>query len=155
MFAPYVPSSIEVVTKMLEVAQVKPEDVLYDLGSGDGRVLILAALQSGCHCIGIEQDTSLISLADFAIHHFNLKNNIDIIEDDYRYVDLSPASVVTVYLTRETTNDLRSKFKRELKCGSRIVSHEYELEGWRHEVILGVPTMPSPNRHRVILYKMS
>lgn len=154
MLAPYVPSSVEVVTKMLEVAQVKPKDVLYDLGSGDGRVLILAALQ-GCRCVGIEQDGSLISLADFAIKHFNLESKIDILQDNYYDVDLSSATIVTIYLTQETTNDLRSKFSRELKSGSRIVSHEYELEGWKHETIIGVPTMPAPNRHRVILYKMS
>lgn len=129
--APYVPSAPEAIRKMLEIAEAGPDDVLYDLGCGDGRILIVAVKEFGVKkAIGIEIRRDLVRKALENVRRMNLTDKIEIIRKDFFYVDISPATVVTLYLSYTGNIKLKEKLKRELKKGTRVVSHDFEIPGW-------------------------
>jgi len=127
---PYVPTPPEVVDRMLEIAQVKSGDVIYDLGSGDGRIIIQAAKRYGVKGVGIEIDADLVQKAKDNAFKEKVEHLVEFRAEDALKVDVSPATVVTLYMLPEFNAKLRPIFDKELKPGTRVVSHDFEIQGW-------------------------
>lgn len=128
---PFVPTPQEVVERMLQLAQVKKGDVVYDLGSGDGRIVITAAKKYGVRAVGFEIDPDLLRQSRESIRKEKLEHLAEIREQDILTVDLSPATVVTMYLLPEVNLRLRPNVLRQLKPGSRVVSHDFDMGDWK------------------------
>ncbi|MFP4228985.1 MAG: SAM-dependent methyltransferase [Salinivenus sp.] len=128
--APYVPSSESVVVRMLEVADVSEDDVVYDLGSGDGRIPITAAKEFGARGVGIEIDSALVADARARAREAGVEDKVRFRKGDMFNADLSDATVVTLYLWPEVNIRLRPKLLRELDPGDRIVSHDFQMGTW-------------------------
>ncbi|MGE3578949.1 MAG: cyclopropane-fatty-acyl-phospholipid synthase family protein, partial [Vicinamibacterales bacterium] len=126
----YVPTPPEVVDAMLALAKVGPGDVVYDLGSGDGRIPIEAARRHGATGVGIELDPSLVKLAKAGAEAAGVGKRVQFRQADIFKTDLSKASVVTLYLSPTTNLRLRDKLRRELAPGSRVVSHRFDMGDW-------------------------
>ena len=129
--APYVVSPQNVVDMMLEMADLKPGETVYDLGSGDGRILITAAQRYRAKAVGIEIEESLVKRSEERISRLGLQNRIRVIHADLRTVDLSPADVVTMYLMTGANESLKPKLESNLRPGTRVVSHDYRIPGWK------------------------
>ncbi|HXL09289.1 MAG TPA: class I SAM-dependent methyltransferase [Candidatus Bathyarchaeia archaeon] len=129
--APFVPSPQEVVDRMLELAEVSEGDLLYDLGSGDGRIVIAAARRYGARAVGFEIDPVLVTDSQRNIKEAGMEHLAEIREQDIRTVDFSPASVVTMYLYPGANLRLRAALMRQLKPGSRVVSHDFSMGDWK------------------------
>ncbi len=129
--APYVSSPVSVVDKMLEAAGLRGGETLYDLGCGDGRIVMAAAKGFGAKAVGIEISDALAKRARQQAESLGLQDRVKIITGDMMAVDVSPASVVSLYLMTEANDTLRPKLERELKPGSRVVSLEFKVRGWK------------------------
>lgn len=129
--APYVPSPQTIVDRMLEAAQIKPGETLFDLGCGDGRVLIAAAQRFRAKAVGVELSPKMAKLAKDQIQHANLQASAKVVEGNLLDVDLSSADVVTLYLLTESNSRLRPNLEKYLKPGARVVSHDFEIRGWK------------------------
>jgi len=127
---PFVPSPQEVVDKMVELGGVKPSDVVYDLGSGDGRIVIVAA-KRGAKAVGFEIDGDLVKQSRENIRAAGVQDSAEIRQQDILTVDLSQASVVTMYLLPDVNLKLRPNLLSQLKQGSRVVSHSFEMGDWK------------------------
>lgn len=132
---PYVPSPQEVVDKMLELAAVKKGDVVYDLGSGDGRIIVTAAKKYGVKAIGFEIDPDRIRESRENIQKAGVQSLAEIRQQDILTVDLSGASVVTMYLLPNVNMQLRPNILSQLKPGSRVVSHAFDMGDWKPDKI--------------------
>ncbi len=128
--APYVATPRKTARKMLEMAEVGPDDGVYDLGSGDGRLLWLAAQEFGARAVGVEIDPFRYAWTKLMIRFKGLGGQVDVIRADFCKVDLSSASVVTAYLLRDTNRKLMSKLEQELPPGSRVVSRKCIFPDW-------------------------
>lgn len=128
---PYVPTPQDVVEKMLEMVQVKKGDVVYDLGSGDGRIVVTAAKKYGVKAIGFEIDPERIKESHENIRKAGVENLVEIREQDIRTVDLSAASVLTMYLLPEVNLMIRPNIWKQMKPGSRVVSHDFDMADWK------------------------
>jgi len=115
---------------MLEMAEVKKVDVVYDLGSGDGRIVIRAAKKYGARGVGIEIDRPLVDLSRAKARDAGVAHLVEFYEQDALNVDLSQATVVTLYMLPEFNARLRPILAQQLKSGARIVSHDFDIEGW-------------------------
>jgi len=133
----FVPTPMPVVDGMLRLAGVGPKDVVYDLGSGDGRIVIAAA-KRGARGVGIELDPSLVAESTRAAKTAGVASRVQFIEGDIFRTDVSAASVVTLYLLSEINERLRPKLLRELKPGARIVSHRFRMGDWEPDRSLKV-----------------
>ena len=129
--APFVATPTSVVRQMLILAELKPDETLYDLGSGDGRAVIMAAKDFGATSVGVELRDDLTKRALTNINDLNLNDKTKIIQKDIFDVDLSAANVVFLYLTTSANERIKPKLESELKPGTRIVSHDYEILGWK------------------------
>jgi len=129
----YVPTPQEVVEKMLEVANVKKGDVLYDLGSGDGRIPVTAAKKFGIRAVGIDIDPERIREANENAKKNGVEGLVKFRNEDLFRADFREASVVTLYLLPDLNVKLRPKLWRELKPGTRIVSHQFDMGDWKPE----------------------
>jgi ubiquinone/menaquinone biosynthesis C-methylase UbiE len=129
--APFVQTPLEVAKKMLNLSQVKPGEVLYDLGCGDGRLIILAAKDIGAKSTGIELREDLVERAKTEIKRLNLEDKVKVIQGNFFDVNLSDANVITLYLTSSANERLRPKLEAELKPGTRVVSHDFKVPGWK------------------------
>ena len=132
--APFVPTPQEVVDRMLELAQVDHGDLLYDLGSGDGRIVITAAKRYGAKAVGFEIDHALVTRSQRNIQEAGVEALAEFAED-VRAVDLSPASVLTMYLYPGANLRLRAAIMRQLKPGSRVVSHDFSMGDWKPDLV--------------------
>jgi protein-L-isoaspartate O-methyltransferase len=149
--APYVSSPQEIVDRMLELADLKPGEKLYDLGSGDGRILITAVTRFKAKAVGIEISDDLVNSTDARIRRLGLDNDAQVIHGNFLDVDLSPADVVTLYLATYANEMLRPNLEKELRNGARVVSHEYAVPGWKPKL---VDKDPDRHGHVVFLYEM-
>jgi SAM-dependent methyltransferase len=127
---PFVPSPQEVVDKMITVAGVKKGDVVYDMGSGDGRIVIAAA-KKGARAVGFENDGDLVKESRENIRKAGVQNLAEIRQQDILTVDFSPATVVTMYLLPDVNLKLKPNLQKQLKSGSRIVSHSFDMGDWK------------------------
>jgi SAM-dependent methyltransferase len=128
---PYVPTPQEVVERMLDLAQVKKGDVVYDLGSGDGRIVVTAAKKYGVKAVGFEIDPQRIKESHENIKKAGVENLVEIRQQDIRTVDLAPATVLTMYLLPEVNLMIRPNIWKQMKPGSRIVSHDFDMGDWK------------------------
>lgn len=133
---PYVPTPQPVVDAMLEVAGVKPGDVLYDLGSGDGRIVVTAAQRFGVRGVGIDINPERIQEAEANARAAGVERLTDFRQEDIFKADFGEATVVTMYLLPSVNNRLKPKLLNDLKPGTRIVSHAFDIEGWDPERII-------------------
>lgn len=129
--APYVPTPNEVVIEMMKMAGVTKEDVVYDLGSGDGRIVIIAAKEFGARGVGVEIDPELIKESNENARLAGVSDRVNFIQKDLFQADLSDATVVTLYLLPEVMQKLQPKLLRELKPGTRIISHQFDMKEWK------------------------
>jgi cyclopropane fatty-acyl-phospholipid synthase-like methyltransferase len=136
---PFVPTPIEVVDKMLEMAEVQKDDVVYDLGSGDGRVVIRAAKKYGARGIGIEMDQLLLEKARKSAEAEGVGHLVEFRAEDALKTDLSPATVVTLYMLPWFNQAMKPNFQKYLKPGSRIVAHDFGIEGWKPDKMEKLP----------------
>ncbi|OJT27474.1 SAM-dependent methyltransferase [Archangium sp. Cb G35] len=133
---PYVPTPQPVVDAMLEVADVKPGDVLYDLGSGDGRIVVTAAQRFGVRGVGIDINPERVQEAEANAKAAGVERLTDFRQEDIFKADFGEATVVTMYLLPSVNNRLKPKLLNDLKPGTRIVSHAFDIEGWEPERII-------------------
>jgi predicted RNA methylase len=131
----YVPTPNDVVAKMLEIARVKASDVVYDLGCGDGRIVVTAAKKSGCQAIGFDIDPQRVREARANVKKNGVEKLVSIKQADIFKLDLSPASVVTLYLLPRLNVQLIPQLEK-LKPGSRIISHDFDMEGVKPEKVV-------------------
>jgi len=136
---PYVPTPQEVVVEMLKMAAVTPNDVVYDLGCGDGRIVITAAKVFGARGVGVDNDPNLIQQSNENARKAGVTDRVKFIEQDLFETDIREASVVTLYLLPELNLQLRPKLLRDLRPGSRIVAHEFDMGDWKPDRVGRVP----------------
>ena len=149
--APYVVSPQEIVDRMLELADLKPGEKLYDLGSGDGRILITAVVRFKAKAVGVEISDDLVNSTNTRIRRLGLDNDAQVIHGNFLDVDLSPADVVTLYLATDANELLRPNLEKYLKNGARVVSHDYAVPGWKPKL---VDKDPDIHGHLIYLYQM-
>jgi SAM-dependent methyltransferase len=135
----YYPTPPETVAEMLRLARIKKGDVLYDLGSGDGRIAIAAAKQFGIRAVGIEIDPKLVSEAQEKAKNEGVAELVRFRNEDMFRIDVREANVVTLYLSEKLNVLLRPKLLRELRPGSRIISHDFRMGDWKPEQTVRVP----------------
>jgi precorrin-6B methylase 2 len=128
---PSIPTPEPVVEKMLDLAHVKSGDVVYDLGSGDGRVVIMAAQKYGARAVGVEMMPDLCRSAQARIRSLGLADRASIVEGSVFHVDVSPATVVTMYFMTDSNERLRPNLEKYLKPGTRVVSNQFPIRGWK------------------------
>lgn len=138
---PYVPSPMHVVHKMIEAAQIKKGDILYDMGSGDGRIVIEAAKKYGIRGVGIDLNAELVAQARQNAVNEGVSHLVEFRAQDGLTVDISEATVVTLYMFKWFNNALRPKLQK-LKPGSRVVAHDFDIDGWTPTRVehIGPPT---------------
>jgi len=151
--APYVVSPQQIVDRMLEMADPKPGETVYDLGSGDGRILITAVQRYRVKAVGIEISDALVQSTTDRLQKLGLQTTARVIHDDFLRVDLSPADIVTLYLATDTNEILRPNLEKYLKPGARVVSHEYAVPGWKPKLI--DKDLPEARGHVIYLYQIS
>jgi SAM-dependent methyltransferase len=158
----YYPTPPETVDEMLRLAKITKGDVLYDLGSGDGRIPIAAAKQYGIRAVGIEIDPKLVTEAEEKARQQGVSGLVRIRNEDMFRIDVSEATIVTLYLSEKLNVLLRPKLLSELRPGSRILSHDFRMGDWKPEqtvrvpwgklyrtiYLWTVPTRPRPGKHR-------
>ena len=147
--APYAPTPEDAVSAALRLASLRKGELLYDLGCGDGRILITAARDFGARVIGFEIQHKLAEEARARIHDAGLEGMAVVLERDFFKEDLSEADVVFLYLTPSVTVALAEKLSRELKDGSRIVAYRYPVQGWTPGAI-----DLDPSGHSLFLYRL-
>ena len=153
--APFVASPLPVIRHMLQLAELKKDETFFDLGAGDGRTLIMAAKDFGARAVGVELREDLAQKAQTSIRENGLQDRITIIQSDMFTVDLRPADVVFLYLTTSANEKVKPKLETELKTGARIVSHDYEIIGWKPqktENFCENPKLGYPS-HTIYVYK--
>jgi len=128
---PFVPTSPEVVEQMLKLAQVKKTDTVYDLGCGDGRIVVMAAEKFGAHGVGVDIDPERIQEANENARKAAVTDRVRFIEKDLFEADIHDATVVTLYLLPSVNLKLRPKLLKDLKPGTRIVSHSFDMGDWK------------------------
>ena len=153
--APFVPSPNSVVEYMLKLADLKAGEVLFDMGSGDGRTVIMAAKTFGARGVGIEMREDLAKKAMGTIHENGLEDRVTIMNSNMFDINLSSADVVYLYLTTSANEKIRPKLESDLKKGARVVSHDYEIIGWQPEKVENFcenPQLGYPS-HTIYLYR--
>jgi hypothetical protein len=126
----FVPTRESVADEMLQLASVTSKDVLFDLGSGDGRIVMLAAQKYGARGVGIEIDPKLVAVAREVAKEGEVEGRVTFILGDLFEADISPATVVTIYLSPTVNVKLEPKLRKELRPGTRIVSHQFPIGTW-------------------------
>jgi cyclopropane fatty-acyl-phospholipid synthase-like methyltransferase len=136
---------------MLQLAQVSPADLVYDLGSGDGRIVIMAAQKFGARAVGVELDPDLYKQSAARIKELGLEQRAQILHDNMFKIDVHRATVVTLYLLTAVNERLRPLLEKQLRSGARVVSHDFQIPGWEAEKN---EEMISKNgiSHRIYLY---
>lgn len=133
--APFVQTPVEVAKKMIQLAALKPGQTLYDLGAGDGRLVIIAAQETGAHTVGVEMREDLVERARSEIKKLNLEERVQMVHGDFFSVDLKDADAVTLYLTTSGNERLRPKLEQELKKGAKVISHDFKVGNWKPSVV--------------------
>jgi SAM-dependent methyltransferase len=141
---PYVPTPPAVVDAMLDLARLRPEDYVIDLGSGDGRIIIAAARKYGARGFGVEIDKVLVAEANREAQRQGVAERAKFLDENLFVTDLSRATVLTMYLYPRLMLQLRPRLFAQLKPGARIVSHDFDMEGWRPDARVTVPVPEKP-----------
>ncbi len=153
--APFVGTPLPVVRHMLTLVDLKAGETFYDLGAGDGRTVVLAAQEFGARAVGVELREDLAKKALSTIQDLGIQDRVTIVQDDLFKIDLSSANVVFLYLTTSANDKVKPKLEKELNPGARVVSHDYEILGWkpvRTENFCENPKLGYPS-HTIYVYK--
>ncbi|MGB3860566.1 MAG: methyltransferase domain-containing protein, partial [Candidatus Aminicenantaceae bacterium] len=152
--APYVATPMSVVEKMLEMAELDKDDVLYDIGSGDGRIVITAAKKYGVHAVGIELDPQLIKQSRANAKAAGVENLVTFRMEDATKTILSGATVVTMYLLIESNEMMRPHLERQLNIGTPVLTHNYSIERWENKLVDYVSFKAEDDKeHSIYLYR--
>lgn len=146
--APYVASPQSIVDKMLEMAQLKSGETLFDLGCGDGRILFSAARNFGAKAVGVELSPTLAKRTQQMAESQGLQDQVKVIQGDMMNVNVAGANVVALYLMTDANEALRPKLEKELKPGARVVSLEFKIKGWKPSKVEKVEA----HRHPYTIY---
>ena len=157
---PYMPTHEKVVAEMLKVAKVGKDDILYDLGSGDGRIVITAAKEFGARGVGVDIDPDLVREARENAVKAGVADKVKFLQQDLFKTDIREATVVTLYLWPEINLRLRPKLLGDLKPGTRVVSHNHDMGDWKplktvrvrvpHEYVISKTlNMRVPHQHKI------
>ena len=149
--APYVASPVHVVDRMLELARVKPGETVYDLGCGDGVILVEAVQKFNVKAVGVEISPKLVERAEQRIERAGIAQQARVMQGDLLTVDLSGADVVAIYLGTQLNAQLRPRLEKYLKPGARVVSHDYPIKGWKPTK---VDWSDSKQSHLIYLYEI-
>jgi SAM-dependent methyltransferase len=151
---PYVPTTYEAVKAMLKLAEVKKSDIVYDLGCGDGRIVIAAAKEYGAHGVGIDIDPQLVREAGKNARKAGVENLVRFEENDLFNADIHQATVVTLFLLDTINMKLRPKLLKDLKPGTRIVSNTFDMGDWKpdRELTVGGPVEGFSISHKLYLW---
>jgi predicted RNA methylase len=149
---PDIPTPQAVVERMLEAGRIKPGDTVYDLGSGDGRIVIAAAQIYGAKAVGVELRPDLCEKARERIRSLGLEDKVSIVEGNALHVDLSAADVVTMYFLTTSNERLRPNLEHWLKPGSRVVSNQFQVKGWKAAQIIRVKA--GSMEHTIYVYEV-
>lgn len=148
--APYVATPVNVVREMLRIADVRPGEAVYDLGCGDGRIPITAALEFGARGVGVDINQNLVREARKRVEELHLGDRVKIIHGNLLDIDLSQADVVTMYLTTSANEKVRPKLEQELRPGTRVVTHDFLIPKW--EAASSVKVQGEYRTHVIYLY---
>ena len=151
--APFDPTPLEVVERMLALANVRRDDLLYDLGSGDGRMVIAAAKKFGVKAVGFEIDAGLVKLARENAKREGIEHLVEFRQEDFLAADLSLASVVTLYLSYDGNLAVRSQLMQQLKPGARVVSYTFDMGDWSPRIAESYRD-PTGNTHMLYLWEV-
>jgi SAM-dependent methyltransferase len=135
----YVPTPHHVVAEMLRLVEVKPTDVVYDLGCGDGRVVITAAKQYGARGVGVDIDPDRIAESRANARQVGVADRVKFLQQDLFETDIREATVVTLYLLPQLNRQLRPKLLSDLRPGTRVVSHDFDMGDWHPDKVIHVP----------------
>ena len=149
--APYVASPARVVDLMLEMAKIKPGETVYDLGSGDGRIVVAAAGKYKAKAVGVEISPKLVASATAEIEKAGLTGQARVVQGDVLQTDFTGADVVTMYLETELNAKLRPRLEKFLKPGARVVSHDYPVPGGK---AARVEKIEGRQMHTIYLYEI-
>ncbi|MBL8233764.1 MAG: methyltransferase domain-containing protein [Bryobacterales bacterium] len=152
--APYYPTPEFVVEKMLQFGGLKRGERMFDLGSGDGRLVIMAAQKFGATATGVEMDDDLWKQSSNKIRSLGLEKNARIIHGDIFAQDYSSANMLTVYLLPSSNDKVRPMLEKQLKEGTRIVSHDFEFAGWKPEKTETIEDDGEGRSHTLYLYRV-
>jgi SAM-dependent methyltransferase len=147
----YIPTPHDVVAKMLDLAKTRRDDVVYDLGCGDGRIVVAAARRYGCRAVGVDIDPRRVEEARAKVAAARLEKLVRIRQEELFDVNLAPATVVTLYLSPKYNTRLLPQLDT-LKPGSRIVSHQFEIRGVKPERIVQFDSRDDGRRHTLYLW---
>ena len=149
---PHVPTPEDIIPKMLTLASVMPDELVYDLGMGDGRIAIAAAKDFHARVMGVEIRRSLVKQCRQKVKELGLSHQIRVSRSSFKKVSLRRADVLATYLSSYTMNLLTPKFTRELRAGSRIVNFDYPIPDWTPTRKIEVTPVGWKKRHPIYLY---
>lgn len=150
--APVYPTPETVVDQMLTIAQVRPGEMVYDLGCGDGRIVIAAAQKFKAHAVGIEIRRDIYERTLATVASLGLSDQVKIVHGNALKYDLSPADVVTLYLLTSSNERLKPILLKDLKPTARVVSHDFEIRGWKPATVSKMSVLGRP--HMIYLYRI-
>jgi len=150
---PYFPTPMSIVEKMLQLGALKAGEKIFDLGSGDGRIVILAAQKYGADAVGVEIDVDLQKQSSERIKTLGLEKTARVILGDILKQDFSSADMLTVYLLPSFNEKVRPLLERQLKPGTRIVSHDFQIPGWKAEKTETIHDDGEGRAHTIYLYR--
>jgi len=151
--APYYPTPETIVEQMLKLGELKPGERMFDLGSGDGRIVIMAAQTFQADATGVEFDQDLHKQSSERIKKLGLEKRARIIHGDIARQNYSSANLVTVYLLPSSNDKIRPMLEEQLKKGTRIVSHDFEFSGWTAEKVEHIDDDGEGRSHTLYLYR--
>jgi len=152
--APYYPTPETIVLKMLQLGGLKAGEKMFDLGSGDGRIVIMAAQKFHAEAVGVELDKDLCKQSLARIQKFGLEKSAHIINGDLLTQNYSSADLVTVYLLPESIdNKVQPLLDKQLKKGARVVAHDFEFKAWTPEKVENIPDDGEGQSHTLYLYR--
>jgi precorrin-6B methylase 2 len=150
--APYYPTPQTIVENMLELSELKSGEKMYDLGSGDGRIVIMAAQKYHADATGVELDPDLVQSSTAKIRQLGLQKSAHIIHGDILKQNYNSANVITVYLLPDSNLKLRPVLDATLRKGTRIVAHDFEIGGWTPAKTMTIPDDGEGRSHTLFLY---
>ncbi len=151
--APYYPTPESIVEKMLKLGELKANEKMFDLGSGDGRIVIMAAQKFRAFSTGVEFDADLFKQSTDRIKSLGLEKRARIIHGDILKQDYSSADLITVYLLPASNDKVRPLLERQLKKGARVVAHDFEIAGWTTEKVEHIDDDGEGRSHTLYLYR--
>ncbi|HVV46135.1 MAG TPA: class I SAM-dependent methyltransferase [Bryobacteraceae bacterium] len=150
--APYLPTPDSVVDRMLQAGKLEPGETMFDLGSGDGRIVIAAAKKYKANAIGVELDDALVAKSKAKIYELGLDQTARIIRGDLLQQDYSSADLVTVYLWPQSNAKVARLLEQQLKKGARVVAHDFPLGNWTPAATITIPDDGTGRSHTLYVY---